>query len=138
MCCRTEVFPLDRKVAEIILELGMFEQYAEASWRRRIEEEGTSVVANFNDVDNCLTLILDPAISQPQHHLGHRLVAGVYFEIAAKYAEKVSGEIWQKATVSGCKPPNSSDGGLLVASYPSIPMTFDRVCAGFQAVILGA
>ncbi len=41
----------------------------------------------------------------------------------------------QRATVTGCKD-DDSNAGLLIARYPSMPMTFDRICHGFQAVLL--
>ena len=41
------------------------------------------------------------------------------------------------ATVAGCKPDDQSQG-LLLARYPSMPLSFDRVCPGFRAVFLGA
>ena len=57
----------------------------------------------------------------------------VLFEIAARYAEKVDGEVIQRSTVTGCTVgPNS----LVIASYPSAPLSYERVCKGFQAVLL--
>ncbi|HEY4685287.1 MAG TPA: hypothetical protein VII57_04490 [Dehalococcoidia bacterium] len=60
----------------------------------------------------------------------------MYFEIAAKYAEKVDGEVIQRATVAGCKLTDRPHE-LVLARYPSLPLSFDRICAGFQAVLLG-
>lgn len=123
-------------IAEAILATGMFHQTSDISWQRDVPEEGSSVIATFNEADHCLTLNLTPAISVAQHHIGRLRAAGVYFEIMAKYSEKIGGEVWQRANVSGCKVEESSSG-LLLASYPSIPMTFDRVCSGFQAAMMG-
>ena len=55
--------------------------------------------------------------------------------IAAKYAEKVGGEIIQRATVLGCKGGDRPQE-LVVARYPNLPMSFERICPGFQAVLL--
>jgi hypothetical protein len=82
-----------------------------------------------------LELNISPAISVFAHHYGKRIAASVYFEIAARYAEKVGGEIVQRATVAGCKgvhaPPE-----LVIARYPAMPMSFERICPGFRAVLL--
>lgn len=67
--------------------------------------------------------------------MGKRITAGVYFEIAAKYAEKVDGEIIQRATVLGCKD-DYQESALVVARYPSMPMTYDRICKGFQHILI--
>ena len=104
------------------------------NWERVISEEGTAVNASISD--QSLDLNISPAISVFDHHMGKRLAAGVYFEIAAKYAEKVGGSIIQRATVVGCKDGNHPQE-LLVADYPGLPMSFERVCAGFRAVLLG-
>ena len=136
MCCRTEIFPLDPKLAEMILQIGRFKQIGKMVWEREVPEEMTTVTATFNESSKCLTLNIAPAISAMAHHAGKRITAGIYFEIAAKYAEKVGGEIIQRATVSDCKIAGS-DSGLLLASYPSLPMSYDRICVGFQQVILG-
>jgi hypothetical protein len=106
------------------------------NWERVIPEEATVVSVSL--ADGSLELNLSPAISAYAHHHGKRLAASVYFEIAAKYAEKVDGRIVQRATVVGCKSGDNPEE-LLLAKYPSLPMSFDRVCAGFrEALILGA
>lgn len=84
-----------------------------------------------------MELNISPAISVFAHHHGKRLAAGVYFEIAAKYAEKVGGEIIQRATVVGCKSGDHPQE-LIIASYPHLPMNFERICAGFRSVLLEA
>jgi hypothetical protein len=103
------------------------------NWERVIPEEGTVVNASISD--EALELNISPAISVFAHHTGKRLAASVYFEIAAKYAEKVGGEIIQRATVVGCKAGDHPQE-LLIARYPSMPMSFDRICSGFRAVLL--
>jgi hypothetical protein len=103
------------------------------TWQRYVEEEDAVVTVSLTG--GIFDISISPSINSFDHHLGKRITAGVYFEISAKYAEKVAGEIVQRATVTGCKE-SSNGAGLLVARYPSMPMTFDRVCHGFQAVLI--
>ena len=141
MCCRTSIFPLDREIAATILYIGRFkptyfapsDQRIAQTWERLIPEEGVTVIASL--APDSLELTLTPAVSVYAHHFGKRIAAGVYFEIAAKYAEKVGGEIIQRSNVTGCKI-EGSDGSLKLASYPSQPMMWERICPGFRAVIL--
>ena len=141
MCCKTSVHPLDPELAATILTIG---QFVPASltlddgeiprfWKRDILEEQATV--NVSLTGGCFEVSIAPSISNFDHHLGKRITAGVYFEISARYAEKVGGEIVQRATVIGCKE-GASSAGLVIARYPSMPMTFDRICHGFQAVLL--
>jgi len=142
MCCRLVVTPLDRELAVAILTIGRFEpvywlpgaDYA-VRWERQVPEEGAVVTASLTG--EALELSIAPAISIFAHHAGRRISAGIYFEIAAKYAEKVGGVILQRATVDGCRTEGLA-GELLLARYPELPLSFERVCAGFRSVILGA
>ena len=102
------------------------------TWFRPVDEEGTLVTVSLSG--GVFDLTISPSISSFDHHIGKRITASVYFEIGAKYAEKVSGEIVQRATVAGCK--NSEGAGLIIARYPSMPLSFERVCHGFQSVLL--
>lgn len=142
MCCRTSVQPLDIATAIAVLQVGLFRptywppsnpQYA-VTWERAVPEEGALV--SISIANDALELSILPAISVYAHHAGKRRTAGVYFEIAARYAEKVGGIIIQKATVAGCTdgPPSQE---LLLARYPEVPLSFERICPGFRAVILG-
>ncbi|MPZ49462.1 MAG: hypothetical protein GEU75_09230 [Dehalococcoidia bacterium] len=124
-----------------VLTVGLFKpvywlpnkpEYA-VNWERVIPEEGTVVNASLSD--QSLELNISPAISVFAHHSGKRLAASVYFEIAAKYAEKVGGEIIQRATVVGCKDGDHPQE-LLIAKYPALPLSFERICPGFRAVLL--
>jgi hypothetical protein len=124
-----------------VLEVGLFKpvywlpsdpKHA-VNWERAIPEEGT--IVNVSLTGDSLELNISPAISVFAHHLGKRLAASVYFEIAAKYAEKVGGDIVQRATVIGCKAGDHPQE-LVLARYPSLPMSFERICPGFQAVLL--
>ena len=143
MCCRLVVTPLDPQLAASVLIIGRFEpvywlpgaDYA-VRWERQVPEEGAVVTASLTG--EALELSIAPAISIFAHHAGKRISAGIYFEIAAKYAEKVGGEITQRATVDRCRDNNATTGELLLARYPELPLSFERVCAGFRSVILGA
>jgi len=136
MCCRLTCEPLLPEIAQSVLMIGQFKPLNDTAndtaWERQVAGEATTVRAVLSG--NTLELSITPAISMAIHHAEKRLAAGIYFEIAARYAEKVGGTIRQRATVPGC-----TDAGkeLLVASYPSQPMTFDRVCAGFRSAIMG-
>ena len=141
MCCRLIVTPFVEATAVSILTLGEFKPVfwipgheVATNWERQIPEEGCAVNANLSG--ERLQLNITPAISIFAHHAGKRITAGVYFEIAAKYAEKVGGEIVQQANVAGCIE-GSGINELLIAHYPAMPLQFDRICSGFKALILG-
>jgi hypothetical protein len=131
---------LDTRLAATILTIGQFhpkqgcieEEGVPLSWARHIGEEGTLVTVSLSG--GVFDLTISPSISSFDHHMGKRITAGVYFEIGARYAEKVGGEIVQRATVVGCKTVDGS--GLIIARYPSMPLAFDRICQGFQSVLL--
>lgn len=141
ICCRTSVYPLDARTAAAILSIGQFrpvyrlplDSEIALTWERPVPEEGTTVTVSL--AADSFDLSISPPISAFAHHSGKRITAGIYFEIAAKYAEKVGGEILQRATVVGCKATDQGPG-LLIARYPNLPMGFERVCAGFQSVLL--
>jgi hypothetical protein len=141
ICCRTSVYPLETSLAASILAIGQFspkdacleEAGVPLTWQRYIEEEDSVVVVSL--AGGVFDLSISPSINSFDQHLGKRITAGVYFEISARYAEKVGGEIVQRATVTGCKE-SAGAAGLVIARYPSMPMTFDRICHGFQSVLL--
>ena len=132
VCCRLEVEPLVLDIVAAQLAIGQFEfQPHNNTWRREIPEEHTCVQASF--VDKRLHLEIYPAIQHYDHHAGKRITAGVYFEIAARYAQKVNGRIEQLANVVGC-----STTGIqrkLLAEYPNSPMNFNAICNGFMEVL---
>ena len=138
MCCRLTVFPLDPELAVSILALGMFTlvEGQTTTWRRIVPEEGTAVNAILVPESNALRLELSPPVSQYMHHADKRIAGGIYFEIAAKYAEKVGGQIKQLSNVIGC-----TEGGVaehILAQYPDIPLLWEQVCPGFRETILGS
>src|SRR5262249_32959910 len=98
-------------------------------------EERTLVKAILQPDANSLRLELSPAVSHYDHHAAKRIASGIYFEIAAKYAERVGGTITQLSNVVGCV-----EGGVaehVLAHYPYMPMMWERVCPGFRETILG-
>jgi hypothetical protein len=123
-----------------VLETGQFKPvywrnsslYA-VNWERQVPEEGTLVKASL--AGETLELSISPAISVYAHHEHKRLAAGICFEIAARYAQKVGGEVLQRATVIGCKNGDQAHD-LLLARYPGLPLSFERICPGFQSVLL--
>lgn len=102
-------------------------------WRRDLPDEGTTVFAKFQE--DALELSISPAVSHFDHHHTKRMAAGVYFEIAAKYAEKVNGEITQLSVVAGCKDVLEPHNHVS-AAYPDFPLTFETVCLGFRETFL--
>ena len=142
MCCRTVIRPLNPELARATLTIGQFQPVyyspdrpdLATRWERQVPEEGATVTAHV--VNDGIELSISPAISHYEHHMGKRLAAGIYFEIAARYAEKVGGTVVQRATVEGCTSGQGSKE-LLLAAYPTMPLNFERVCNGFQASILG-
>ena len=134
MCCRTKIRPLNRDLAIAVLTIGKFKKSDHGDrWVRELREEGTQVTATFGP--DALELVIGPAISVPADHAMKRRAAGVYFEIACKYAEKVGGTIVQASNVQGCI--ENQEHTRILADYPSMPMDFSRVCNGFRAAILG-
>jgi hypothetical protein len=137
MCCRLTVSPLLPEIATGVLSVGLFTPMPglPSSWHRAIDEEETFVKAILLPESNALRLELYPSVSQYAHHAQKRIASGVYFEIAAKYAEKVGGRIVQLSNVSGC-----IEGGVaehLLAQYPDLPLLWEKVCPGFRETILG-
>lgn len=132
MCCRLEVEPLIREIAAVQLAIGQFEwQEHNQTWRREIPEEHTFVQVSY--VNDRLHLEILPSIQQYEHHAGKRITAGVYFEMAARYAQKVNGRVEQLANVVGC-----STVGIqrkVLAEYPRSPMNFNAICNGFMEVL---
>ena len=133
MCCRLDIQPLDRETALAILLTGLFvpSPTFPQRYQREVTEEGTLVYASMDD--DRLSLSVHPSITHYDHHHGKRLAAGIYFEIAAKYAEKVGGTIHQHANVLGCRQGDSS---LILASYPSHPLLWQNVCAGLRELVV--
>jgi hypothetical protein len=142
MCCKTSVYPVEPSIVAAVMAVGQFRPIRwhegqpglPVAWERLIEEEGTLVIASLQD--SCLDLNIRPAVSVFSHHSEKRIAASVYFEIAARYAEKVNGTVLQRATVMGCRD-GEHGAELTVARYPEMPLSFERVCPGFQAVLLG-
>ena len=139
MCCRTVVEPLDPTIARVILTVGQFvpqgDPAAAVTWRREVPEEGCNVTVTL--AGNEFQASITPSISHYTHHAGKRVTGGIYFEICAKYAEKVDGTVTQKSNVQGCADPDTHFSQHVLAVYPHMPLSWDRACNGFQSVILG-
>lgn len=133
MCCKSHVEPLDRTLAETILAVALFQGEGLNTWVRSIPEENCRVMATMQGGQ--LEVFLSPAVSQYHQHAEKRIAASVMFEVLSKYAEKVDGVITQKANVQGC-----TEGGMashVIASYPSQPIMWEKVCPGFREVFMG-
>lgn len=102
-------------------------------FERSIPEEGTMVTATIQA--DALHLQINPSISMMAHHSDKRLAAGVYFEIAARYAEKTDGKITQMSNIGACIEDGISQKVLAV--YPDHPLDFNKICVGFQEVLSG-
>ncbi len=111
----------------------MFVPTSAISFSRNIPEEGTSVTATITP--RSLDLQIAPTISMMSHHSHKRIAASVYFEIAAKYAEKVDGTVTQLSNIGACVADGVSS--KLLAQYPHLPLSFERACIGFQEVLAG-
>lgn len=134
MCCRTLVRPLDKAIAQAILVTGLFESDGYDHWRRKIPEEEATVTATFSD--DGLLLSISPPVSSMEGHHHKRIAASVSYEIAARYAEKVDGEISQIAiNVPACMTEGTQKRTL--ASYPSSRLDFGQLCQGFREVFVG-
>lgn len=135
MCCRLTVKPIDPEIARTVLLVGLFTpQFIGVDiYERSIPEEGTKVTATIQS--DALHLQITPSISMMSHHSDKRLAASVYFEIAAKYAEKVDGVVTQLSNIGACVQDGVS--AKVLARYPDEPLSFERACIGFQEVLNG-
>lgn len=132
MCCRLVVTPLDAELAAILLPVGLFVPF-DNKWVRNVYEEQTSVFATL-DADG-LHLFLSPTISAYSQHHGKRISAGIYFEMAVRYAEKCDGTIIQQSNIGLCIEDGITQ--KLLAHYPDQPLCWSSICRGFQEEILG-
>lgn len=136
------MYPLDLDIAQAVLKIGLFkptyflpdQPTIAISWERDLPEEGTKVTVGL--VDGGFIISISPSISVYSHHEHKRLASSVCFEIAAKYAEKVDGEIIQRGLVAGCRASGVS-GDVILAKYPSEPLLWDNICKGFAEVLNG-
>ena len=137
MCCRLRCQPLVPEIAEAVLAIGLFQKSGFGQWKRDVPEEHGAVYAAFETMGDgvkTLTLSISPAVSSDEGHHGKRVLAGIYFEIAAKYAEKVDGRIVQQANIGRCIQDGVNQ--RVLAEYPDMPMDWSRICQGFQRELL--
>ncbi len=118
-----------------MLLVGLFTQTYEGSkeYSRSIPEEGTRVTGSIQE--DALALSISPTISMMSHHSFKRLAASVYFEIAARYAEKVDGTITQLSNIGACIEDGVSM--KVLGEYPDHPMDMSKICRGFIEVLNG-
>lgn len=101
-------------------------------WVRQVPEEGTTITMRRGPDE--VILSISPSVITYDHHLNKRITASIYFEIAAKYAEKVGGEIRQLGRIYTCW----SNLPQVMASYPSQPLKdWSTICHGFREAITG-
>ncbi len=129
------VVPINAEIARTVLLVGMFTPvYTDGKeYGRSIPEEGTRVTATIQD--DALHLQISPTISMMSHHSNKRIAASVYFEIAAKYAEKVDGTVTQMSNIGACVADGVSSKVLAV--YPDSPLDWGKICVGFAEVLAG-
>lgn len=134
VCCKTTVMPMVREVAEALLAIGQFERTSPSGWVRSIPEEDTAVSAYLHE--DRLTLSLHPAVSSMIGHAHKRVAAGVMYEMACKYAERVGGLIQQEGiNVPACQTEGKAT--RMLAVYPAQRFDYEQLCPGFRAVFLG-
>lgn len=117
------------------MERGLFLPTSETSWERKLEDEGTSVTASI--VEGRVSFSIYPSISMYAQHRDKRLAASVLFEVAARYAQHVNGEVVQRGLVGGCRPSGTATGDVVIARYPHVHLEHAAICTGFQAVLQG-
>lgn len=113
--------------------VGLFNPLNDRTYERLIPEEGTSVTATINT--DYLSLSITPAVTTMAEHSHKRLAASVYFEIAARYAEKVDGKIAQHSNIGACIADGVTE--KVLAEYPNHPLDWQRICVGFADVLAG-
>jgi len=129
------VKPIDPEIARAVLLVGQFTQQFEGmdTYSRSIPEEGASVTATIQA--DALALQINPTISMMSHHSDKRIAASVYFELAAKYAEKVDGTVTQLSNIGACVEDGISM--KVLAQYPEHPLDWAKICVGFAEVLAG-
>jgi hypothetical protein len=139
-CCQLQVSPLLPDLAASLLAIGRFEpvyvppQGGIATHWHRILTPSNYVEVNLCAEEDRLVIYIRPAISNYAGHAGKRDQAAMALELAARYAEKADGIVTQMANVDVCR----GDGltARVLAQYPSLPMQFDRLCLGLQALFV--
>lgn len=130
MCCRVQVKPLDKLLAETMLRIGMFTERNRSlggGFERKLEDG--LVIAEYTE--DSLVIRLSPSISSMSQHIGRRVSASVMFEIGWKYASKVDGELWQLANVEECKQEHGINALIAQSLHP---FRWEDICLGFRSV----
>ena len=122
------------EIAKMVLTIGQFTEQPNGTWRREIPEEDTRVVATL--YPDRLSVSLMPSVTTWEGHHHKRLAAGVMFEIAAKYHERVGGRLTQAGiNVPACQVET---GGMVrtLLEDGEHGYFWERCCPGWQAVFL--
>ena len=102
-------------------------------FQRFFEPEGSWIQVHYEEAT--LALSLQPAISSMEHHAQRRQSGGCMFEMAWRYAEKVNGIVEHMNNIGPCAAARGSSSAI-VAIAPDMPLRFDALCVGWQAVFL--
>lgn len=133
MCCRLSISPCSPELARTVLLVGLFTPLSETVYERSIPEEGTKVTATVGT--ETLSLSISPTVTTMAEHSHKRLAASVYFEIAARVAEKTDGKITQHSNIGQCVEDGVTN--KVLAEYPRHPLDWQRICPGFAEVLAG-
>jgi hypothetical protein len=131
MCCRVTVQPFGPRAIEILALAGFTGGEREA-WTRPID--ANRWVTARVEPSRVVLNVYPPVGSMGDHHV-QREPGALMFKVAAFLAEDAGGEVYQEASVGLCLAERGRSS-LLIARYPSMPLTFEAVCPGFREVFL--
>lgn len=140
MCCSTRLQMDERPTDEALhtlLKVAGFKQMHEegADWLRNIDAvRWVKVTVNS---DGSLRFSLTPSIQThtAEAHAANAYGASVLFKTAMTLAEKYGGVIEQLSLVGECRLENNGEQNMILATYPSHPLAFENLCAGFRDVL---
>lgn len=133
LCCRVTVVPAPpADLLESLLKIGLF-RLAGGQWVRYLPDT-ESVAIKHNIAAGTIEMSISPTVGRYEQHAERRVAASVMFEMAAKIAERVEGEIWHIANVIGCRRSDGMTSPLAV--YPDHPLLYENLCPGFREVFV--
>ena len=137
MCCRVTIEPVSPNLHEV-LHLAGFAPISRDFWDREIRQNDLllSTVRAENKFTH-VNLSLRPSIASHDlsHHVRHAAAGSIMFKVAMTLAEACGGTITQEGLMGQCLDANGDEKRLL-AQYPTMPLTFDRLCLGFSEVLM--
>lgn len=137
MCCRSSVQGIPDSWL-FILEIAGFRPLENKPdhYTRNIGENNW-VTARHIEEEERIRFELWPNIGTHslEQHQANATSAAVMFKTAMTLAERGNGEMIQEALVAECHAMNGGPSRVL-AVYPNIPLTFDRLCLYFQDVLM--